>query len=282
MRCFISYSSVDVLFAADLTEELRARGAEVFFAPESIGSGDSFVGAIDAALASCNLGVLVWSAAAKVSPWVTSEREALIVRRTQEGLRLHLVRLDATPTPATLSAIHEIRFRAAPSAVEAAAALAGKGGSPIISASQEAPPAAAARRRPVELERLCDADLRLLAAHVHAAITDVAARTVPPVVSPRIDPQTRLLARLDIVNLTTNGARDALGGSLELIEIHRKQVLFARRQMAGPAAEVINFQLKVDQHEEGIRSETSALRDSLKPLVEALWELETPPSAAAT
>jgi hypothetical protein len=83
---FISYTKADEIFAADLHEELKARGYEPFFAPAAKLEGKSFVSGINEALGRCESGLLLWSKAAAKSKWVTAEADALTRRFVEEKL----------------------------------------------------------------------------------------------------------------------------------------------------------------------------------------------------
>lgn len=105
---FVSHSSSDEASATRLVSALRAAGASVFYAPESIRTSDSFVERINRAIGGCRLAVLLWSGAAARSSWVTMEINSLIVRRTRDRLRIEVVRLEPLEVPALLADIHRI------------------------------------------------------------------------------------------------------------------------------------------------------------------------------
>lgn len=117
---FVSHSSKDEAFATKLVSALRAGGASVFYAPESIRTSESFVERLDHALGGCRVGVLVWSSAAAKSPWVTKERNALIVRRVRGEAQIEVVRLEPHEVPPLLQDIHRIDAFPSPDAKKVA------------------------------------------------------------------------------------------------------------------------------------------------------------------
>jgi len=70
---FISYSSMDVEFAARLHRDLRAQGVTCWFAPHDIQGGRKLHEQIDEAIRLCDKLLLVLSDASMNSPWVKTE-----------------------------------------------------------------------------------------------------------------------------------------------------------------------------------------------------------------
>lgn len=70
---FISYSTADGPFAAELAEDLRRVGVESFLAPRSVRTASDWVESIRRALAECRVFILVATPKATESEWCTLE-----------------------------------------------------------------------------------------------------------------------------------------------------------------------------------------------------------------
>lgn len=120
---FLSYSTEDEEAAASLAQALSAAGVKVFYAPESIRSSQSFPKRIEEAIGACRVGVLLWSAAAERSAWVTKERSMLTLRNVEQRVPLQVVRLEEREVPLALRDLHRIDAFAEWRPVEIAAAI---------------------------------------------------------------------------------------------------------------------------------------------------------------
>jgi TIR domain len=107
-QIFLSYSTEDAEAAAGLAKALSAGGVKVFYAPESIRGSQSFPQRIEAAIAACRVGVILWSAAAEGSAWVTKERSMLTLRSVEQKVPLQVVRLEDREVPLALRDLQRI------------------------------------------------------------------------------------------------------------------------------------------------------------------------------
>lgn len=112
-RVFLSYASEDEEKAASLAKALSDAGVEVFYAPESIRTAESFPKRIADAIAACRVGVILWSAAAESSAWVTWERTKLTLRNVEQKMPFEVVRLEDLEVPLELRDLHRIDALAA-------------------------------------------------------------------------------------------------------------------------------------------------------------------------
>lgn len=72
-KVFISYSTHDLKNVAELRQSLVGTGVEAFIAEHSVAASQPLSETISAAIATCDLFVLLWSANAKASEWVPQE-----------------------------------------------------------------------------------------------------------------------------------------------------------------------------------------------------------------
>lgn len=72
-KVFISYSTHDLKNVAELQQSLVGSGVKVFIAEHSVAASQPLSETISAAIAECDLFVLLWSANAKASEWVPQE-----------------------------------------------------------------------------------------------------------------------------------------------------------------------------------------------------------------
>lgn len=72
-KVFVSYSTHDLKNVAQLQESLVGTGVDVFVAEHSVCGGEPLSEKISAAIAVCDLFVVLWSANAKASDWVPQE-----------------------------------------------------------------------------------------------------------------------------------------------------------------------------------------------------------------
>ena len=73
IKVFVSYSSLDLSNVAVLQQSLVGTGVEVFVAEHSVRASEALSAGISAAIAACDLFVLLWSVNAKSSDWVSQE-----------------------------------------------------------------------------------------------------------------------------------------------------------------------------------------------------------------
>jgi hypothetical protein len=72
-KVFVSYSTHDLRNVAELQQSLIGTGVQVFIAEYSVIASQPLPETISAAIAACDLFVLLWSANAKASEWVPQE-----------------------------------------------------------------------------------------------------------------------------------------------------------------------------------------------------------------
>jgi len=72
-KVFISYSTHDLNNVTELQQSLVGTGVEVFVAEHSVAPSQDLSGTISSAIASCDLFIVLWSAQAKASDWVSQE-----------------------------------------------------------------------------------------------------------------------------------------------------------------------------------------------------------------
>lgn len=94
-KVFISYSTHDLKNVTELRQSLVGTGVEVFVAEHSVAAGEPLSEKISSAIGACDLFVLLWSANARASEWVSQEiGKAHSLQRTilplvlEEGLAL--------------------------------------------------------------------------------------------------------------------------------------------------------------------------------------------------
>lgn len=95
LSCFISYSTVDQVFADRLHAELQNHGVQCWFAPESLKIGDPFRQRIEDAIHRQDKLLVILSRNSVCSDWVREEVEACFEReRLEKRLVLFPIRLD--------------------------------------------------------------------------------------------------------------------------------------------------------------------------------------------
>lgn len=72
-KVFVSYSTHDLKNVAELQQSLAGTGVELFIAEHSVLPSERLSDRISAAIAACDLFVLLWSSNAKESDWVSQE-----------------------------------------------------------------------------------------------------------------------------------------------------------------------------------------------------------------
>lgn len=72
-KVFVSYSTHDLKNVAELQQSLAGTGVELFVAEHSVLPSERLSDRISAAIAACDLFVLLWSSNAKESDWVSQE-----------------------------------------------------------------------------------------------------------------------------------------------------------------------------------------------------------------
>lgn len=93
--CFISYSSKDKTFAAQLHNDLQNKGVRVWFAPEDLKIGDKFRMEIDRAIRISDKLMVVLSEKSIQSQWVEKEVETAFEKERQQNRTvLFPIRLD--------------------------------------------------------------------------------------------------------------------------------------------------------------------------------------------
>lgn len=92
--CFLSYASHDEEFAGRLYSDLRQRGINCWFAPESLRTGEPFRSRIDEGLGEVEQLLVVISDASIRSRWVGYEVRAALTPNQAGGLRLFPIRID--------------------------------------------------------------------------------------------------------------------------------------------------------------------------------------------
>jgi hypothetical protein len=80
IKCFISYSGEDSLFAGKLCHDLRSSGVNCWFAPDDLPMGAKTRTEIDRAIRDCDRVILVLSSSSISSPWVEKEVETAFER----------------------------------------------------------------------------------------------------------------------------------------------------------------------------------------------------------
>lgn len=268
LNVFISYSTADLRFASDLAIDLEARGAEVFLAPAAINSGESFIEKINEALSECTAAILLWSASASKSRWVHTEANALQVRKHRgDDLVLHIVALDSTPLPLTMSDLQKIQSpqNLDPHAV-AARIMPGR------SSDREV------QRHPLTPQGLDDFESLLLARHLLAAASDLVAGASAPVLTPYVRQGRRLLVRVNPGALGEDGLLQNLRQAVELLRIRTDKLAFYKKQQLGPASVAVDYESVIQELQRDIAKEHDSLRKLLSHLAEGLWELRSEPA----
>ena len=245
---------------------LRPHVRSVFFAPESIEAGGSFVQQLNDALAACSAAVVVWSSAAARSAWVTSELNALLVLMNQRPVRVYLLAVDGTRPPPLLAHLQIVQVQNGivdPSAW-----------SKLLAA-----PADALRQpSPVDVQTLDPADWEILGAAIERVASDVLSGSRRPTLTVTLSGATRvyLAINLDALRPMLVG----LEGVLRVIDAIKRRRHFLKRQMQGPATVFIDFADELRSKDKDLAAEHAALRDHLRALVEHCVLVEPPALSA--
>lgn len=95
---FLSHNSADKPWVRQLYAELQRRGVtDLFFDEFSLYPGDRLVHGLAEGLTGTLVFILVWSAKAAASHWVSSERDLAFVQNVSKGLPLFLpILIDGT------------------------------------------------------------------------------------------------------------------------------------------------------------------------------------------
>ena len=108
---FLSHTGADKPIVRKLGVQLRLVGAEVFFDEWSIDFGESITGAIEDAISSFDVFVLVWSAGAKASLWTRREYQTAIKKVIEDpSRRFLLLKLDETLVPDLVADLKYVDF----------------------------------------------------------------------------------------------------------------------------------------------------------------------------
>lgn len=95
--CFISYASADERFARKLHDDLQMNGVRVWFAPEDLKIGAPIEEAIDQAILSYDILILVLSHSSLDRAWVRSEYTRAVAKEKQQNRPvLFPIRIDDT------------------------------------------------------------------------------------------------------------------------------------------------------------------------------------------
>ena len=108
---FLSHAWADKPIVRNLGVQLQLVGADLFFDEWSIDFGESITGAIEAAIGTFDVFVLVWSAAAEESLWTRREYRSAIKKVIEDpDRRFILLKLDETPVPDLVSDLKYLDF----------------------------------------------------------------------------------------------------------------------------------------------------------------------------
>lgn len=100
----VSHSSLDKDIAREIAMILVAEGIDVWFDEWEIDYGDSIPAKIEETLARATHVLLVWSAHAANSSWVSAERRSALAAALDSGApRIVAIRLDGEPLPSLLN-----------------------------------------------------------------------------------------------------------------------------------------------------------------------------------
>lgn len=112
MKAFISHNAADKETARLLASLLVNRGIDVWFDEWKLRPGDSITGGIETGIGECDTFVIVWSASAKASRWVSTELRAAVRRRVDdEALRVIPILVDDTPLPTLVADYRGFQLR---------------------------------------------------------------------------------------------------------------------------------------------------------------------------
>jgi hypothetical protein len=99
-HAFLSYRSVDRPWVLNLYDVLKNHGCKVFVDQIALKPGDRLIGALERGLRQSRAGILVWSATAADSDWVTREYETMEHRAAEDpDFTYVIVNLDGSELP---------------------------------------------------------------------------------------------------------------------------------------------------------------------------------------
>ena len=249
---FLSYSTADYRCAADLAQGLHRQGVEVFFAPEAVQPGDSYVERQDITLGRCTAFVLIWSRMAAASRWVQREREAALARSSTRP-QLHVLTLDDTPLPSLWSAVQQVR-----------------GPGSIGRLVNTLSPRPSARTVIEDGEAISIGDLddheTELACRMRANYgSDSSAEAMLPtlLVDGRLGRRLVLQVNVDLLGHELREIRDIV----ELVTLRQKNLRHYEKEAAGPHGVTINYEPLIDEEKGYLLQYAQRLRASLPYLV---------------
>jgi formylglycine-generating enzyme required for sulfatase activity len=110
-QVFISHATkADGEFAGRLAADLRRLGLQVWIAPESIRTGESWVKAIERGLRESSHVVIVLTPAALASKWVETETDVAIARERRGQIEVIPLSVEACEVPLLLDSYHMVFF----------------------------------------------------------------------------------------------------------------------------------------------------------------------------
>lgn len=110
-QVFISYAHQDAQFAQRLANDLKAKGLEIWMAPDSIKPGEKWVEAINRGLAECGVFMLVLTRSSVNSRWVESETNAAIELEHAGKLRFVPLQVEEVKTSPLWAVYQHVSFR---------------------------------------------------------------------------------------------------------------------------------------------------------------------------
>lgn len=111
MNLFLSHNTNDKELARSLGAQLKLAGADVWFDEWEIAAGESIPTKVNAALATADAVLVVWSGNAAGSKWVANELEAAYTRSLSDPLfRLIPILIDETPLPPLVASLKHLRL----------------------------------------------------------------------------------------------------------------------------------------------------------------------------
>jgi hypothetical protein len=260
---FLSYASPDVATAAALAAALKRHVARVFFAPDSMCPGQSFVHQINDALRTFTVGIVIWSSHSAASRWVADELDALLIARNQRGAQLQVVTLDDTPVPALLSATQAIRTREQASAADVVYTLTGLRPNGALAT-------AAAN---INVDSLDHLDREVVARALRRAASELIA-------GPRTSFMVTVANGLQLaITINTDGieaALPALDTALKIVDALGERIQFLRQKMTEPISFVVDFERSLRAAQESRNAETEHIKPLMRVLVKECLKITAP------
>jgi hypothetical protein len=269
---FISFSSVDEGFATELYQALKDLGAAVFYAPAAIRLGQDFVAAINEALSSCRVAIVLWSANADRSPWVHNEVNYFTERRNHGEAEIVIVRIDATEVPPLLRPLQRLALPAPGEMQPFAERILHQVG-PLLARVPGGPQAtpAPARRTRVALEDLKNVVCLRLAAELARLATEIRVGAHPAQIAIELSGQ-RFVARVDAPNLSLWAPFIEMNGALERIPIHTEVLQRLRNRDTLDPFNIAPTSLQIQQRLREVADETSRVREALGLFLREIWK----------